>query len=267
MKITVNNIVVNYELSGKKDGPVLVLSHSLGCNLTMWDPQVKILEPYYRVLRYDTRVHGGTDVPAGPYMLDQLGNDALGLIEALGFDAVNWVGLSLGGMIGQQIALYHPHRLQRLVLCDTTAIIPLEAQPLFQERIDIARTQEGMQALVQSTLERWFTPTFLSQKPPMVEQIRRQFLTTAVAGYAGCTEAVRALNYLDRLSEINVPTLIIVGEEDVATPVAASQTMKERIPNSRLVVIPSASHLSNVEQPDAFISALLTFLKKGEYSV
>jgi Predicted hydrolases or acyltransferases (alpha/beta hydrolase superfamily) len=237
VKITANNIVVNYELSGKKDGPVVALSHSLGCNLTMWDPQVKILEPYYRVLRYDTRGHGGTDVPAGPYTLDQLGADALGLIDGLGFGVVNWVGLSLGGMIGQYIALSHPHRLQRLVLCDTTAIISMEAQPLFQERIHLARTQ-GMQALVQSTLERWFTPSFLSQKPLMGEQIRRQFLATASAGYVGCTESLKALNYLDRLSEIRTPTLIIVGKEDVGTPVAASQAMKERIPNSILVGYP-----------------------------
>jgi 3-oxoadipate enol-lactonase len=190
-----------------------------------------------------------------------LGDDAVGLLDKLGIGVVHWVGLSMGGMIGQRLALNYPERLLSLALCDTAAIMPKEAQPIWRERIDVAR-QKGMQALAQSTLERWFTPPYLGQNPPAVELIRKHFLTTPVTGYIGCSEAIRGLNDLERLSELTTPTLIIVGEEDPGTPVAASEAMHERIRDSRLVVLPSAAHLSNVEQPDAFNSALIEFLKE-----
>ena len=166
----------------------------------------------------------------------------------------------MGGMIGQSIALNHPERLKSLILCDTAAIIPEEAQPVWQERIDRARN-EGMSALVQETMERWFTPPYLSQNPPGVQMIRDLFLATPVAGYIGCSEAIRNLNYLERLHQIKLPTLIMVGEDDPGTPVAASEAMHERIPDSKMVVLPSARHISNVEQSEAFNRALLEFLQ------
>jgi 3-oxoadipate enol-lactonase len=261
MKIKANGIHMNYQLSGKDGAPVVVLSHSLGSSLAMWDPQIKCLEPHYRVLRYDTRGHGGSDAPKGAYTLDQLGDDAIGLLDSLGIDVVHCVGLSMGGMIGQCLALNHTDRLRSLALCDTAAIIPEDAQPVWQERMDTAR-DKGMQALVRETLERWFTLPYLSQNSYGVELIRNQFLATPVAGYIGCSEAIRGLNYLERLSEIKIPTLIMVGEDDPGTPVAASEAMHERIPGSRLVVIPSAAHLSNIEQKEAFNSALTGFLKQ-----
>jgi 3-oxoadipate enol-lactonase len=259
MKLIANDIQVNYELSGKESAPMVMLSHSLGCSLAMWDPQMEPLESRYRVLRYDTRGHGGTDAPTGAYTLDQLKDDAIGLLDALGIDVVHWVGLSMGGMIGQCLALSHADRLRGLVLCDTAAIMPGDAQPVWQERIDTAR-KKGMPAIVESTLERWFTPAYLSQNPASVQRIRDQFLATSVAGYIGCTEAIRGLNTLDRLSEIRTPTLIMVGEDDPGTPVAASEAMHERIPGSRLMVLPAAAHLSNVAQPEAFNNALMEFL-------
>lgn len=260
MKIKANGIQINYELSGKEGASVVVLSHSLGCSLAMWDPQLQSLEPNYRVLRYDTRGHGGTDAPSGAYTLDMLGADAIGLLDALGIDMVHLVGLSMGGMIGQCLALNHANRLHSLTLCDTAAIIPEEAQPVWQERINVAR-DKGMQALVESTLERWFTQPYLSKNPPAVDLIRKQFLATSVAGYIGCSEAIRRLNYLERLAEVKKPALIIVGEDDHGTPVAASKAMHQRIPGSRLVVLPSAAHLSNLEQPEAFNNALIEFLQ------
>jgi 3-oxoadipate enol-lactonase len=163
-------------------------------------------------------------------------------------------------MIGQCIALNHPHRLKSLVLCDTASIIPAEAQPVWQERLDKVR-KKGMEALSEETMERWFTPSFLRQNPPMVKLIREQILATPVAGYIGCAEAIRRLNYLDRISGIKSPTLIMVGEDDPGTPVSASEAMHERIPGSKLVVLPSARHLSSVEQAEAFNAALLKFLK------
>jgi len=261
VKKRANGIEMNYELSGAKDAPVVVLSHSLGSSLAMWDPQMAVLNRRYRVLRYDTRGHGGTEAPPGPYTLDQLGDDALSLLEALGVEAVHWVGLSMGGMIGQAVALKAPARLRSLALCDTSARVPGDAQPLWQERIDRVR-KKGVEALVQETMERWFTPAYLRRDPAAVRFIRGQFLATPIAGYIGCSEAIRALDYLDRLPEIETPTLIVVGEEDLGTPVAAAEAMHARIRGSRLVVLPSAAHLSNVEQPEAFTAALTAFLEE-----
>ncbi len=261
MKITANGIQINYQLSGKEDEPVVVLSHSLGSSLAMWDPQMELLEARYKVLRYDIRGHGGSDAPEGAYTLDQLGGDAIGLLDALGIDVAHWVGLSMGGMIGQYLALNYADRLRSLALCDTAAIIPDEAQPVWQERMDMAR-DKGMQALVQETVKRWFTLPYLGKNPGGVELIRKHFLATPVLGYIGCSEAIRVLNYLEDLSDIKIPTIIMVGEDDPGTPVAASEAMHERIPDSRLVVLHSAAHLSNIEQAEAFNSSLMGFLQE-----
>jgi 3-oxoadipate enol-lactonase len=175
-------------------------------------------------------------------------------------DRVHFIGLSMGGMIGQCLGLHHAHRLKSLVLCDTASIIPAEAQPVWQERLDKVRGK-GMEALCGETMERWFTPAFLRQNPPMVRLIREQILATPTTGYIGCAEAIRRLDFLDRISTIKIPTLILVGEDDPGTPVSASKAMHERIAGSKLMVLPSARHLSNVEQTEAFNAALLEFLK------
>ncbi len=259
MKIKANGIYMNCQLSGNEDEEVVVLSHSLASSLVMWRPQMDVLSRHFRVLAYDTRGHGDSEATAPPYTLAQLGKDAVALLDALGIDRVHWVGLSMGGMIGQSIALNHPDRFRSLSLCDTAAIIPREADPVWQERIDLAR-KEGMAPLVQATLERWFTPPFLALNPPMVDVIRKHILATPVDGYIGCSEAIRRLDYLDRLFEIRVPALIMVGEDDPGTPVEASRAMHEQIPQSKLVILPSAAHLSNIEQTEAFNHSLIDFL-------
>ncbi len=260
MRIKANDIYINYELSGKRGAPVVVLSHSLSSSLLMWNLQMDALSPYFQVLRYDIRGHGGSDAPSGAYTLELLARDVVSLLDALDVDRVHFVGLSLGGMIGQSLALNDPDRLRSLSLCDTAAVVPAEAQPLWQERMDQARTK-GMESLLDQTLERWFTPSFLKQNSKMVALIRQQILVTPASGYIGCAEAIRRLNYLEQISEIRVPTLIMVGEEDPGTPVSASVAMHDRISNSELVILPSARHLSNVEQAKAFNTALLRFLK------
>ncbi len=259
MKIKANGIHMNYELAGKEDAEVVMLGHSLASSLAMWRPQMDVLSRHFRVLSYDTRGHGGTDATAPPYTLSQLGQDAVALLDALGIDIVHWVGLSMGGMIGQYIALNHPGRFRSLSLCDTAAVLPKEADPVWQERIDLA-CREGVAPLVQPTLERWFTPPYLALNPPMVDIIRRHILATPVNGYIGCSEAIRKLDYLERLSEIKIPTLIMVGEDDPGTPVDAARIMHDRIPQSKLVVLPSAAHLSNIEQTEGFNHALMAFL-------
>jgi 3-oxoadipate enol-lactonase len=260
MLIRANGIQMNYELSGKKEAPLVILSHSLGSSLAMWNPQRKVLESHFQVLRYDIRGHGKTEAPPGAYTLEQMGEDAVALLDALEIERVHWVGLSMGGMIGQSVALNYPKRLESLALCDTGAAIAPEAQPIWQERIDAVRDR-GVASQLEPTMERWFTPTFPKLNPYMLGIIRNEFLATPAQGYLGCIYAIRKLNYLDRLSEIKIPTLIMVGEDDPGTPVTASEAMHQRIPDSRLVIIKSARHLSNVEQPEVFNTNLLTFLK------
>jgi len=260
MLIKANGMQMNYEFSGRKDSPVVMLSHSLGSSLVMWDPQMKILEVRFQVLRYDIRGHGKSEAPTGPYTLELLGEDAIALFDALRIDQVHWLGLSMGGMIGQAVALNHPKRLRSLALCDTAAAIAAEAQPIWQERLDAVR-EKGVESQLEPTMERWFTPSFLKMNPPMLGVIRKQFLATPAQGYIGCIEAIRKLNYLDRLPEIKIPTLIMVGEDDPGTPVSASEAMHKKISNSKLVIIKSARHFSNVEQSEVFNTNLLSFLK------
>jgi 3-oxoadipate enol-lactonase len=260
MKIQANGIQINYELSGRENAPVVMLSHSLACSLAMWDPQMEALRAGYRVLRYDTRGHGGSEAPAGAYTLEQLGADALGLMDALDIDKVHWVGLSLGGMIGQCLALNHAGRLHLVTLSDTMAALPEGAPAIWGPRIETARSQ-GMTALAEPTLQRWFTPPYLEKNPPQVERIRELIVSTPVDGFTGCCEAILGLNYLNRLSAVGVPALIIVGKDDFGTPVAASEAMQAQIPGSQLVVLDDAAHLSNIEQAEAFDKALLPFLK------
>ena len=261
MMIEANGIRLNSELSGIKQAPVVVLSHSLACSMVMWQPQLEMLESRFQVLRFDTRGHGDSEAPTGSYTLEQLVDDATGLLDGLNIERVHWVGLSMGGMIGQGLALRHPGRLESLVLADTAAVIPDDAQPVWQERIDAARN-EGMRAVAESTLERWFTPTYLKQNLAEVDQIRQQILATPLSGYIGCSEAIRRLNYLGKLTTIQIPTLIMVGADDPGTPVAASEAMHANIKGANLVVIPAAAHLSNIEQAAIFNSNLMAHLEQ-----
>ena len=259
MKVDVNGIGIHYELSGKKGRPVVVLSHSLCTNLAMWDAQTVVLEDDFQVLRYDTRGHGSTDAPEGPYTLEQLAEDVIGLVDRLGFDKIDFIGISMGGMIGQALALNSPDRLHSLVLCDTTSIMPAEAQPIWEDRIEKAKNK-GIQALVDETLDRWFTPEYLSRYPAPVQHIRDQILSTPVAGFIGCSEAICRLDYIHRLHEIRLPAMIIVGEDDPGTPVSASEAIHERIEGSQLKIMPAARHLCNVEKADDFNELILSFL-------
>jgi 3-oxoadipate enol-lactonase len=259
MKVTANGISMNYTLDGPASAPVVTLSHSLATDLSMWDPQMTALTAKWRVLRYDTRGHGGTDAPAGPYTLDQLAEDARLLLAALGIQRTHWIGLSMGGMIGQILALKAPPLFLSLSLCDTSSRIPAEAKPLWQERIKTAETQ-GMEPLVEPTIGRWFTAPFREQKKDVVDVVRKMIRSTPPKGYAGCCAAIAALDLTDKLPAIKIPTLVVVGEEDQGTPVAASQAIKGKIAGSRLEILKSAAHLANMEQPEAFTNAITGFL-------
>lgn len=262
MKVTANGISVNYTLDGPASAPVVTLSHSLATDLSMWEPQMAALGARYRVLRYDTRGHGGTDAPGGAYSLDQLAEDARQLLQALGIEKTHWVGLSMGGMIGQALAIKAPEVFRSLALCDTSSRIPAEAKPLWEERIRTAE-REGMEPLVEATINRWLTRAFQSARPDVTDMVRAMIRRTPPPGYAGCCHAIAALDLTDRLKAITLPTLIIVGEEDQGTPVAASRAIQAEIKGSALVILESAAHLSNIEQAEEFNLALLGFLDRS----
>ena len=259
MRIVANGIVTQYALDGPPDAPVVTLSHSLAANLEMWEPQLPALSDRYRVLRYDTRGHGGSEVPPGAYTLEMLAADLIGLLDALHIERTHFMGISMGGMIGQTLALEHPDRIESLVLADTSSRVPPESGPMWDERIATAESQ-GMAALAEGTLERWFTPPFHEQSPEVVDGIRAQIRTTAPLGFSGCSRAIQTLNTTERLGEIQLPTLIVVGAQDMGTPVAASEVIHKGIAGSKLVVLESAAHLSNIEQAESFNQAVTGFL-------
>lgn len=261
MRLAANGIGVEYELTGPPGAPVVTLSHALATHLGMWEPQRAALEARYRVLRYDTRGHGGSEVPAGPYSFPRLVADVRALLDAVGIERTHFVGISMGGMIGQWIALTHPERLRSLTLCDTSPRTPPEAAAIWDERVAVA-AREGMVAHVEPSIGRWFTPSFVEEHPEVVDPVRAMVGGTDPRGFIACAAALREHDVLDRLTEIEVPTLVIVGEDDPGTPVAAAEAIHERIAGSELVVLKSASHLSNLEQAGAFNSELLAFLSR-----
>ena len=259
MKTRANGIDVNYDLEGQAGAPVVTFSHSLATDNSMWDAEAKALAGRYRVLRYETRGHGKTEAPKSAYTLDQLADDARDLLRTLGIARTHWVGLSMGGMIGQTLALKAPELFQSLTLADTSSRIPAEARPLWQERIKTAEAK-GMEPLVEPTVERWLTAPFRERRKDVVDRVRAMIRATPVPGYVGCCHAISQLDLTDKISAISLRTLVIVGEDDPGTPVAASRVMHERIKGSRLEIIPAAAHLANIEQPEAFGRALGAFL-------
>jgi 3-oxoadipate enol-lactonase len=261
VRVLADDLHVNCQFSGPEGAPLVVLSHALGSSGIMWEQQMPVLVEGYRVLRYDSRGHGGTDAPAGPYTLDELGDDVVAMLDTLDIERVHYVGLSMGGMVGQNLALRYPQRLMSLALCDTTSRIPDEAKVMWDERIAVAE-KNGMEPLCGETMERWFTPSFLADDGLELKSIRDQFLDTPISGYVGCCQAIRELDYTDRLSVIDLPVQVIVGADDPSAPPAASRTIQQRISGALLTVIDNGSHLCNVEQPAAFNRALLGFLDR-----
>ncbi len=261
MKVLANGIAIHCEISGTADGATVAMSHSLGSSGIMWEPQLQELERNYRVLRIDTRGHGNTSAPVGPYSLDQLIDDATAVLDDLELDSVHWVGLSMGGMIGQGLALKAPNRLRSLALCNTMSVIREEAKSAWRQRISTGE-QFGMNSLADFAMERWFTESYRQSGAMRYRQIRDQFIRTSLDGYLGCCHAIYKMDYIDELSRIQIPTHIIAGAQDLATPVSESIAMHDRISGSTLEIIPGAAHLSNVEQAQIFNTSLTAFLDR-----
>lgn len=258
--IRVNGTEISYCLEGAEGAPVVTFSHSLCADSRMWDAQIPAFTKRYRVLRLDTRGHGASPASPGPYSFAMLADDVIGLLDALDIARTHVVGLSLGGMVGQNLAIRHPDRVGRLVLCATAASTP---QPeSWDTRIKIAETK-GLAGLADATLGRWFSDGFRAAAPEVVERIGRAIRATSLEGFVGCGQAIRVLDHLPLLRTIRAPTLIMVGDDDIGTPVPISEEMNRLIPGSKLVVFPWARHLINIEVAEGFNRAVLAFLDRA----
>jgi 3-oxoadipate enol-lactonase/4-carboxymuconolactone decarboxylase len=254
--INANGLRQYYRLDGHDNWPILVLSHSLGCDHSMWDAQVDVLSSRFLVLRYDTRGHGATDTPTGNYNIEMLVADALGLLDALRIERFAWCGLSLGGMIGQKIAAKVPARLTNLILANTSPRMDPSALETRRRTV----VEQGLKAIVDTVMGRFFMAETLAANPAAVAGIRRNFLATNPTGYAGCCAAIRDLDNVSLLGSIKSPTLIISGDHDPSTPWSGhGEVLARGIVNARVEHLPTA-HLSNIEKPRSFTAALLRFL-------
>jgi 3-oxoadipate enol-lactonase len=248
---------IAYRLDGPTDAPVLMLSNSLGTNLGMWAPQMEALVQSFRVLRYDSRGHGASDAPLGAYSLDRLGRDAVELLDALDLERVHFCGLSKGGMVGQWLGVRAPERVHRLVLANTSAYMGPPAG--WQQRIDTV-LRDGMGAVTDDVLEKWFTPEFRSLAPDAVAAVRDMLLATDPGGYAGCCAALRDMDLRPTAPLIAAPTLLVAGARDPSTPPACAHELARAMRHAPRVATLDAAHLSNIEQAGEFTAIVLDFL-------
>ncbi|MDE1181971.1 3-oxoadipate enol-lactonase [Paraburkholderia sp.] len=254
----VNGIELHYRIDGDRHGnaPWLILSNSLGCDLSMWTPQVAALAQKFRVLRYDTRGHGHSEAPKGPYTIEQLTGDVIGLMDHLKIAKANFCGISMGGLTGVGLAARHGDRIERVVLCNTAARIG--SPEVWVPRAARARS-EGMLTLSEAVLPRWFTGEFIAREPLVYAFIRDTFVHTDKEGYASNCEAIDAADLRPETGGIKVPALVIGGTHDLAATPAQGKELAASIPGARYVEL-DASHISNIEQADTFTKTVLDFL-------
>jgi 3-oxoadipate enol-lactonase len=265
-QIDLQNVTLNYTLTGPSlrtlpgasNAPVLMFSNSLGTNLSMWDPQLELLEPHYRILRYDMRGHGSSSVPPGPYTVTQLGNDVIDLLNALKIETINFCGLSIGGIIGQWLGINAASRLNKLILCNTAAKIG--TTETWNKRIAEV-TDHGIAPIADGVVQRWFTTGFPAPHAPVVSLMKQMLLATNPAGYLASCAALRDNDLRDAISAIRLPVCVIAGDQDPVTTIADGQFIKDRIPGAELTVLPAA-HISNAEVPELFSTTVLDFLTK-----
>lgn len=258
MKARVGRLSVRYEVHGPAGAPWVVLSNSLATSLEMWDDQAAALSASYRVLRYDQRGHGETSAPAGPYRFDDLVSDLEALLDALRIERAHLVGLSMGGTTVLGLAQRWPERVASLVICDTTASSTPQSGRQWAERAAVA-AREGMSALVEPTVARWFPAETIASGAPQVDKVRKMIAATPVPGFTGCAAALSDVDYAAGIAAVPSPTLFTVGERDGELP-AAMRSLHERLPGSRFTQLPGAGHLSNLDAPGAFNSAVEAFL-------
>lgn len=253
---------VHQVIEGPDDGEVVVLSNSLGSSLAMWEPQVKPLVDHgFRVVRYDTRGHGASRVPRGPYTLDELAGDVVALLDLLEVPAAHFVGLSLGGMTGMWLGIYAPDRLRSLTLCCTSAR-PGDPQ-MWLDRAAKVRA-EGMDEVADAGVTRWFTQAWRDANPGTTARMRDMTANTRAEGYASCCEILADVDLVDELSGLWVPTLVLSGADDPALPPEHGRLIAERVPSARFEVVGHAAHLGSFEQPERFNELIIKHLEANK---
>ncbi len=246
----------HYADDGSKTAPALVLSNSLACALSMWEPQVGAFGKQFRVIRYDQRGHGQTAVTPGPYSVKQLAEDVVALLDALKIDKAHFLGLSMGGGTGQWLGMHHGGRIDKLILSNTAA--KFGTPEVWNARIE-AVTKGGMAAVADATIERWFTAGFRARSPDVPAAIKKTLLATKPEGFIACCHGLRDVDMQEGIRAIKNTTLVIAGAHDPGTPPAANKLIAERIPGAKYVEL-DAAHISNLEQPVAYIKTVLDFL-------
>lgn len=253
---TSNDAQINYQTFGDANKPALIFSNSLGTKYSMWQPQIQHFQQDHYVICYDTRGHGVSSAPQGPYSLEQLGQDVVNLLDHLDIAKAAFCGISMGGLTGQWLAIHKPERFSQVIVCNTAAKIGQEQ--VWQDRAVLVREQ-GLAPIAATAASRWFTDPFIQSNPAVVAELSNDLGAGSPEGYANCCEALAKADVREQLSSIQIPVLIIAGQQDPVTTVADGQFMQQRITNSRLFEI-NASHISNIEQPEAFNQAVQTFL-------
>jgi len=260
MQATINGIRMNWQTAGPDGAPVVVLHHPLATELSIWDEITAVLTPRYRVVRLDARGHGKTEATKGPYTFETLTADTVGLMDHLKIARAHFLGLSMGGMVGQYLGLLHPQRVASLLLVSTSSRVPPEGAALWDERIKAAQ-EKGMRSQVEGAMQRWVSEAG-RRNAALVARLSRMIEATPVDGYVGWGGAIRNLNVTDRLKAIRLPTRVIVGALDPATPPAAAEAIHKEIAGSDLVVMPGVSHMLCAEDPPAFHRHVLEFLDR-----
>jgi 3-oxoadipate enol-lactonase len=251
-------------IDGEAGKPWLLLSNSLAADMTMWDPQVAKLSAHRRLVRYDTRGHGRSSAPAGPYSFDQLVDDMIAILDHLGIETADVLGLSLGGMTALGLGLTHPERVRKLVCCDARSEFPPAAIAGWDQRMS-AVAAGGVSSIADETLTRWFVPATFRDRPEVIEQARRMILSTSSAGYLGCVAALKTLNYRERLPRLEKHTLFVVGEDDLAAPPSVMREMAAATPRAEFVTISGAAHIANMEGGATFDAAICSFLLADDF--
>jgi 3-oxoadipate enol-lactonase len=253
------SVEVAHELLGPPEGPPVILSCSLGTDRSMWDPQTPALAERNLVVRYDLRGHGQSPAPAGPYAISDLGEDLLALMDRLGIERASLCGVSIGAMTSIWAAAHAPERVQRLVLCCTSARFGPEAAEVYRSRAETVR-EHTVDAVADGALERWFTPAFRGAQPELMAKIRKGLTDTSSEGYAGCCEALAALDLHPVLGSISAPTLVIAAAEDPATPPDHGRAIADGIPGARFELIEDAAHLANIEKAELVTPLIAGFI-------
>ena len=260
MRARINGIEMHFEIDGAAEAPPVVLHHPLATNLSFWNEFAIRLAPNWRVIRYDARGHGKSEASPAPYSLDGLADDCIALMNHLGVKRAAYVGLSMGGMVAQYLGLRYPDRFSCLVIASSSSRIPTDASPVWEDRIRLSRA-EGMQSQVGPALGRWLAARARGDET-IVGRCTEMIETTPVEGYVGWCHAIRVLDMTDRLSGIGLPVHVVVGEDDPATPVAASEAIQRAIPGATLAIVPNVSHMLAIEDPAAFAGAVTPFLDR-----